>query len=105
MIKEAHMKIESRGKYPGVKVHLDPDEAELFLKVAAAKEPPQTLSQQSFKFAIKLGGKIQSLLKEHPNMLVERTEEEIAAALERDKQKILKQQAAMKHGANWKAVD
>ena len=97
------MKIEPRGKYAGVKVHLDGDEAGAFLKWADGKwstEPNPSL----VKFASKLGGKIQRLIEEIPNLLEDRTEEQIKDALEGDQEKIEKQLAALSGGKDWKRV-
>ena len=97
------MKIEPRGKYAGVKVHLDGEEAGIFLKWADGKwssEPNPTLIQ----FASKLGGKIQRLIKEVPNLLEDRTEEQIKEALEGDQEKIEKQLKALEKGKDWKVV-
>ena len=97
------MKIEPRGKYAGVKVHLDGEEAGIFLKWADEKwatKPNPTLIQ----FASKLGGKIQRLIKEVPNHLEDRTDEQIKEALEGDQEKIERQLTALKKGKDWKAV-
>ena len=99
------MKIEARGKYAGVKVHLDGDEAALFLEVVAGKKLHAQEEAQVIEFATKLGHKIQKLVKEVPNLLVDRTEAQIKEALEGDAEKITKQLAALKHGGDqWKHV-
>ena len=104
------MKIEARGKYAGVKVHLDGDEAEWFLgaldvgdKILSTKPLPQ-VAAESLKFAVKLGRKIAKLVKDVPNLLKDRTEEQITAALTGDQEKIIAQLEALKKGKNWKKV-
>ena len=97
------MKIEPRDKYAGVKVHLDGDEAGAFLKWADGKwsdDPNPSL----IKFASKLGRKIQRLIEEVPNLLEDRTEDQVKEALEGDAEKISKQLAALSGGKDWKRV-
>lgn len=94
------MKIEARGKYAGVKVHLDGDEAAMFLDFTKG----ETKKADVIEFASKLGKKIHKLVGEHPNLLKERTEEEIKASLLSDKEKIENQLHAMSSGEDWKKV-
>ena len=98
------MKIEPRGKYAGVKVHLDGEEAGMFLKWAESAHP-FTQPDAIIKFASKLGNKVQKLIKEVPNLLEDRTEEQIKEALTGDAAKIEKQLAALEKGKDWKKVD
>ena len=103
------MKIEPRGKYAGVKVHLDGEEAQNFLTVYEKwyhllSPPPISKKFGALNFALQLGKKIKNLMKEHPQLLEDRTEDEIAEALQRDKEKIEAQQFAMKKGKDWKGV-
>lgn len=98
------MKIEARGKYAGVKVHLDGDEAEMFLAFTA-KKIGYDEEARVMKFVSKLGGKIQSLIGEIPNLLEDRTEEQILDALQSDASKIEKQLKALKKGGDqWQHV-
>lgn len=105
------MKIEPRGKYAGVKVHLDGEEAGLFLEWAEEYHSyPQTKLHPDkdvkvINFASKLGGKIQKLVGEMPNLLEDRTEEQIEKSLKGDAEKIEKQLKAIKKGKDWKKVD
>lgn len=94
------MKIEPRGKYAGVKVHLDGDEAEEFLK-AYKKDG---LKDKAVEFQVKLGKKISKLLEDVPNLFKDRTEEQIKASMEKDLEKIHQQQKAMGEGKDWKKV-
>lgn len=98
------MKIEARGKYAGVKVHLDGDEAEVFLDFIKAKGEGEKIQKRIEKFAFKLGGKIEALLEEKPYLLKDRTEEQIEAALTSDAEKIEAQLKVLKKGGDWKKV-
>lgn len=95
------MKIEPRGKYAGIKVHLDGDEARMFLMLKALG--PVEFTPIS-KFALTLGKHITKLVKEIPNLLEDRTEAQIQEALLGDQAKIAKQLDAMKTGSDWKKV-
>jgi len=79
------MKIESRGKYPGVKVHLEPSECETFL---ALYKDSKTIGAGNkgtyFGLAVTLGEEINSLLQDHPTVLKPRSDEEIAEALKKE---------------------
>ncbi len=73
------IKIEPRGKYAGVKVHLDGEEAKEFLAFAEGVEGVGTTKKTGvLKFACKLGAKINKLVGEVPNLFEDRTEEQIA---------------------------
>ena len=102
------MKIEPRGKYAGVKVHLDGEEGQLFLdfveKAKGQEKFKLDKDDKVIKFASKLGGKIQKLIGEVPNLLEDRTEEQIKEALTGDAEKIEKQLAALEKGKDWKKV-
>jgi hypothetical protein len=103
------MKIEKRGKYPGVKVHLEPEECEAFLGLAKDVELGMGLLQPTtpsyFTVALKIGKKMKKIAADDPTFLTERTPEQIEAALLKDKQKIEQQlQAGIANGA-WKQVD
>ena len=101
------MKIEPRGKYAGVKVHLDGDEAEEVLAYFHAnKKGIAEGDLLSFppKFASRLGAKINKLIAEMPNLLEDRTEEQIIEAMEGDLEKIQAQKKAIAQGKDWKKV-
>lgn len=82
------MKIESRGKYPGVKVHLEPAECETFLSLYKDSKTASLISSGQtktyFGLSVTLGKEINSLLKEHPGVLKPRTNEEIEEALKKE---------------------
>lgn len=87
------MKAEPRGKYAGIKLHLDEKECQAILK----GEFPDFLK--------KVGKTISQMMAEHPDMLKERTQMQIVKALKRDQKKIVEQLAAIDKGGNWKAVE
>lgn len=99
MIKEIS-KIEARGKYSGTKIHLTGEECKILLSWLGGKRD----LNDAKTFTKAVGKAIRKLKEENPYVLEDRTEEEIAAALQRDKDKIEKQMKVMKEGGNWKKV-
>ena len=101
------MKIESRPKHPGVKWHLDEVECQALLNWKQERKlsgATNNSNEWAVNFCKKLAKQIRELQKENPKLLVERTPDEVAEALEKDKQKILEQQKAMQSGKDWKKV-
>ena len=100
------MEADSRGKYAGVKLHLDEKESQKLLDWnearKAGKTPAVTLGYEAIEFCKQVAKAIKILLKEHPEALQPRTPEQIKAAMLRDKAKIEKQLAA---GKKWKEVE
>lgn len=100
------MKIEKRGKYPGVKVHLEPDEVGAFIKLAedflkiGRKLHKETVDY--FTISVRIGKKILKVQSTEPDLLTERTPEQVKAALLRDKAKI---EAQLNAGEGWKDVN
>lgn len=114
------MKIESRGKYPGVKVHLDPDEAMILINLAKDADkangtedtshpawPISGLGKSAKNFvglSIKLGGKIRDLLADVPNLFEERTEDQILATLSKEAIESKMKLDAIGAKADWKKI-
>lgn len=102
------MKIEKRGKYAGVKVHLEPDEVQPFLDVyqdyvqAGMGTPTGVIDY--FSLSVKLGKKIKQLIADEPNLLKPRTPEEIEAELKNEFESAKLKLAAMKQGKDWKEI-
>ena len=100
------MKIEIRPKHEGVKLHLDGKETQELLdwyKLYKSGNAGSTVSGAvPLKFTKQVAKAIKQLLAEHPDMLTERTPEQVKAALLKDKVKIEKQ---LKAGAAWKEVE
>ena len=106
------MKIETRGKYPGIKVHLEPDECEVFLALAADHKKAGSEYQASgvgmipsyFSLSVKLGKKIAALKQENPTVFEERTPDQIHATLSKELIESQEKLAAMGKGADWTKI-
>jgi len=103
------MKIERRGKYPGVKVHLEPEEIAPFLALADDIEAAglhsgkkSTDTPDYITISIKIGKRIRKEMDTHPDLLKERTPAQVKEALLKDQAKIT---AQLKAGKDWKHVD
>lgn len=113
------MKIEKRGKYAGVKVHLEPEECKPFIslfedhqKAGVSKGGMQagvpgtttySTNPTYISLAVSLGKKISKMLQEYPSLMSPRTEAEIAAELLEEKKAAEKKLAALNAGKDWKA--
>ena len=97
------MKMERRGKYPGVKIHFEKKHCERI--IALAKDPlnPDLKAAVDKMFA-KLSKQLYDLSVEDPKLLEERTEEEIIAELEEEKKKSELKLAQLANGKDWKKV-
>lgn len=85
------MEIERRGKYAGVKVHLDKDEVEQLV------ENPTNIS-------LKLQTKLKAALKSDPGLLKDRTPEEIHATLSKEAAESKLKLEAIGKGIDWKKI-
>ena len=90
-------------------MHLEPAEAEVFMKVwedaQQAKiplKPEQPITYMTL--SLKLGKKITTLLEEEPELLKERTPEEIKHELETEFESAKLKLAALKKGKDWKEI-
>ena len=88
------MKLEPRGKYPGIKIHLDEVEVK-----ALTNPPPSEI--EAFAFTTRLSKKIHALMQEHPDLLLPRTPEQIAAELQLELEKSQAKLAKMAAGGKW----
>jgi hypothetical protein len=105
------MKIEKRGKYSGVKVHLDADECKELLgtqrlngHAGRADAADGLMIKISTRFVGKLGRKIQEMLAAYPALLKDRTDDEVREQLDADINKMLEQRKALEQGKNWKGI-
>ena len=102
------MKIEKRGKYAGVKVHLTETECELLMEITACSDELSSTDWNgeniAVKFASKLGKKISTLLEECPDLLKPRTPEEIKLELENELESATLKLQAMENGGDWKEI-
>lgn len=102
------MKIEPRGKYAGVKVHLEEDEVKNLLSGLPQKGSDQVgpgtfVVGTAVKFSHKLATKIRKLANENPNLLSPRTDEEIKAELILERDKAIEKLSLMEKGQKWNA--
>lgn len=86
------MEIERRGKFPGIKVHLDKDEVEML------KSPD---SQPARNLVMKLSKKISKQLIEDPSTLQQRSQDEIRTELETERDKAIEKLAKLSAGKQW----
>jgi hypothetical protein len=96
------MKLETRGKYPGVKVHLDPDEVKLILEHAPVLKGDIPPTQE---FLRKMAKEIKKLQEKEPTLLDERTPEQIAAILAKEVEAATLKLQRMKDGKDWKKIN
>lgn len=102
------MKVESRGKYEGVKIHLDAEEAKILLQEVSMLKGAygdEVNVKTPIGLARKMGLKIREKLKENPKLLEKRTDEEIAAILVKEVEKASLQLERVKSGKDWKKVN
>lgn len=90
------IKIEPRGKYSGCKIHLDSEEVTSILKGD---------SVVMLEFCKELAHLIKDLLKKEPDLLKDRTPEQVAAILAKEVEKASLQLNAVKSGKQWQKVD
>ena len=100
------MKVEPRGKYAGVKVHLDGDEAKFLMEAFEAHSNDAKLQgiPKFGIFALKMGKKVRELLAEEPKLLEDRTDAEVAAILAKEAEKASLQLNAIKSGKKWQNI-
>ena len=100
-------KAERRGKYPGVKVHLDDKECKLLLGQYAYRKKnglTQGVIDAALQFAKEVTKSIRELQTEHPDLLEERTPEQVKESLLKDQKKIVEQLSTMHSGKDWKSI-
>lgn len=77
------MKIEKRGKFAGVKVHLDPEEAKVFVELHTRMcdaTGPITYTPAT-ALAAKIGKATRKIMAQEPDVFVEKTEDQVREAL------------------------
>jgi hypothetical protein len=107
------IKVEPRGKYGGVKVHLDPEDCQHLIALADAGKTDNfavlkgagPIIQIPFGLAYKMGKSIKDLLAKEPGLLQDRTPEQVAAILAKESEKAALQLEAVKKGKAWQTVD
>lgn len=91
------MKVEPRGKFAGVKVHLDAEEVTSLL----SRPSGDVLSSSIMEEMVRVLGK--SVMKD-PSILLERTPAQIAAALEKEEVAAREKKKVLLSGFDWKKV-
>jgi hypothetical protein len=104
------MKLETRGKYPGVKVHLDPDEVNIILdyfniEAVGVYTGPGHPADKIEALLKKMNKELRKLQENEPTLLEERTPEQIAAILAKEAEAATLKLARMKEGKDWKKID
>jgi hypothetical protein len=99
------VKVEKRGKYGGVKIHLDANECYTILGTTAPDADEHVILIVAPAIISKMSRKITELLEEEPDLLADRTEEEIIAILAKESEKAALQLKQAKSGSDWKKVD
>lgn len=103
------MKVETRGKYPGVKIHLDAEECEKIIEGTADNpKGPKYYDHEInilMPISIKMGKMIRNLIAENPRLLQERSKEEVLAILAKESEKSALQLATLKRGGDIAKVD
>lgn len=80
----------------------------MLIDAASAVKVPlvaPSVIQVPFNLARKMGQSIKDLLAEQPDLLKERTPEQIAAILAKESEKAGLQLNALKNGKDWKKID
>ena len=96
------MNIERRGKYPGVKIHLDEVETRRVLDVLFGPGPVGAIqAANAFKIVAKMAKLIEKELVEDPALLDARTEAEILAELLLEREKANEKIARIEAGLMW----
>jgi hypothetical protein len=94
------MKLEPRGKYAGVKVHLDADECQA-LMIAFPEGSKAHKDFAVYSFPGKLAGKLHKLVKEFPDMLEDKSDDHVEAVLKAEAIKANAKLKALAIGADW----
>lgn len=100
----SEIKVEKRGKYGGVKVHLDGPQCQALLNyILAAPESKEVGVAVAILMETALA--IKKLLKKEPDLLKDRTPEEIAAILLKEKEAAELKLERMKNGKEWSKLN
>lgn len=100
------IKVERRGKYGGVKVHLEPEDCKLLISMHEAFKAANWSKQPiGYMFLInRMGQAISELLVEHPDLFDERTPEQIEEVLKLEKEQAELKLANITKGITWNDV-
>jgi hypothetical protein len=104
------MKAEPRGKYAGLKLHLDENECKQVLDwyksgAKAGAASIHGVAPFPTQFVMEIAENVSTMLMKSPDMLKARSQAQIVKALKRDYKKISEQLAQIDKGGDWKAVE
>lgn len=105
-------KLEPRGKYSGVKIHLTGEESRRFMELYERIQVQHSThaftnyedENFSFKFVTSLGKKIRKLLVECPHLFEDRTKEQIEEALKTEQEQAALKLNALQKGEKWNQI-
>ena len=99
-------KSDKRAKYKGTKLHFDEADCQEYLDWYAkySSDTLQDGNPEAVLFCRRIAKTLRVLLEEHPDLLEERTEEQIQEALLSDKKKIEEQLQVIAKKGDWKVV-
>lgn len=99
------MKLEPRGKFGGVKVHLDSKECQSFMDYAKEIHGKGGLINQNlsnpFQMTVVIGTKIAKLLAKHPDLLEDKSEDHIKEILMSEAEKAQAKLDLLNKGSKW----
>ena len=95
------MKLEPRGKYAGIKVHLDGPEVE---NVLSTGDNTVEAQEKALIFVKDLRKAIKGEMKKFPDLLTDKTPEQVAEMLVHEAEKAQAKLAALQEGKDWTKV-
>ena len=95
------MIIEPRGKFGGVKIHLDKEECERLLGKIAKLDPQSLGKGAPIKILVKMGKGIKKLQEQHPDLLQDKSLDQVMATLAEEAEKAQKKLEKLKEDPTW----
>lgn len=95
------MKIEPRGKFGGVKIHLDASECQELMGATPAGQTLLVNTSVALKFTASLSQKLKKLIKEVPDLLADKSPDQIKKELELEAKKSIAKLQALAGGKPW----
>lgn len=95
-------KCERRGKFPGTKIHLGAETSQLLIDLY--KGPTPNIRSDVYDLCVAIGRCLSKLIIEYPNLLKDRTPEEIKAELENEFTSAQKKLEAIAAKKDWTQV-
>lgn len=95
-------KCERRGKWPGTKIHLGADTSQLLIDLY--KTPTIDIREDVYDLCISIGKCLSKLIVEYPDMLEDRTPEQVKAELENEFESSKQKLEAIASKKDWKEI-